>query len=395
MMVETNQPEAIAIISVFCAVSTFFMALRVWSRIIAWKEDRSWDALLVWSDVLLMIAYVLAAAEVYVVITYTLITWQGYHKVDIPKLSVEQRVRGQKYNLANQLLYNPILSLVKASVMFFLLRIGNTKKFVKYALYFAQALNLALAIAIFFADAFQCTPAHYMYDKIKMDAEARKAAGADAKGQVDGVTIYGGTCINQIRFFLVSAGLAIVTDVITLIIPTIIVWDLQMPMRKKIIASGMLSVGVLVTGTSVARLVIYHWRFNPKNKDASYQIGYTISSAEANLAIACGAIPSLGPLMRRIAPTVFGSTNASQSRPTPSGYLQQSKTSTREQYKLKSYNSNNTNWPSSKHKTEAWSSDENILVSNSNNGITKHVHVDVAYSEAASVEDRVEKRQDI
>ncbi|PVH72780.1 hypothetical protein DL98DRAFT_470047 [Cadophora sp. DSE1049] len=373
-MVETNQPVAIAIISVFSAVSTFFMALRVWSRIIAWKEDRTWDSLIVWN---------------------TFITWQGYHKADIPKLSVEQIIRGQKYNLVNQLLYNPILSLVKASVMLFLIRIGNTKTLVKYALYFAQALNLALALAIFFADAFQCTPARYMYEKIRMDADARTAAGADANGQVDGVAIYGGTCIDQIQFFLVSAGLAVLTDVITLIIPTVIVWDLQMPLRKKIIASGMLSVGFLVTGTSVARLVIYHWRFNPNNKDASYQIGYTISSAEANLAIACGAIPSLGPLMRRIAPTIFNSTNVSRSRPTPSGYLQQSKSGAREQYELRSYNANTTNWPASKHKTEAWSSDENILVSSSNDGITKQIHVDVAYSEAASMEERVEKRQDI
>ncbi|KAG4424558.1 hypothetical protein IFR04_002268 [Cadophora malorum] len=373
-MVETNQPEAIAIISVFSAVSTFFIALRVWSRIIAWKQDRTWDSLIIWN---------------------TFITWQGYHKKDIPKLSVNQIIRGQKYNLVNQLLYNPILALVKASVMLFLIRIGNTKKFVKYSLYFAQALNLALAIAIFFADAFQCTPARYMYEKIRMDADARKAAGADANGQVDGVTIYGGTCIDQIQFFLVSAGLAVLTDVIVVIIPTVIVWDLQMPLRKKIIAIGMLSVGFLVTGTSIARLVLYHWRFDPKNKDASYQIAYTISSAEANLAIACGAIPSLGPLMRRIAPTIFNSTNVSRSRPTPSGYLQQSKSGTRDQYELRSYNAHTTNWPSSKHKTEAWSSDENILASSSNDGITKQVHVDVAYSEAASMEERVEKRQDI
>lgn len=78
-----------------------------------------------------------------------------------------------------------------------------------------------------------------------MDAAARKTAGADALGQVDGVTIFGGTCIDQIQFFLVSAGLAVMTDVIVLIIPTVIVWDLQMPLRKKIMAIGMLSVGFM------------------------------------------------------------------------------------------------------------------------------------------------------
>ena len=99
--------------------------------------------------------------------------------------------------------------------------------------------------------------------------------------------------------------------------------------------------------------------------------------------------------MRRVAPTIFNSTDVSRSRPTPSGYLQQSKSGTRDQYELRSYNAATSNWPSSKHKTEAWSSDENILASSSNDGITKQVHVDVAYSEAASMEERVEKRQDI
>lgn len=177
--------------------------------------------------------------------TDTHLTYQGYHIKDIPKLSIDQKVLGQKYNLANQLLYNPILSLVKASVMLFLTRIGNTKPLVKWALYIAQALNLCLAIAIFFADAFQCSPAHYVYDYPEMDLAAQIEAGADEKGQVDGVTVLGGKCFNQIKFFLISAGLAIMTDIITLLIPTAIVWDLKISRRKKVVASGVLSVGVV------------------------------------------------------------------------------------------------------------------------------------------------------
>lgn len=96
--------------------------------------------------------------------------------------------------------------------------------------------------------------------------------------------------------------------------------------------------------------------------------------------------------MRRIFPKVFKSTDLSRSRPTPSGYMQQSKSGTREQYEMRSYNANTTNWPATKHRTDAWSSDENILA-HSNDGITKQVNVDVAYSEAASVEETEEKRQ--
>lgn len=175
----------------------------------------------------------------------TLYTYQGYHLADIPKMSTKDQVRGQKYNLANQLLYNPILALVKASVIMFLLRIGDAKPIAKRSLWVALGLNIALAIAIFFADAFQCTPFRYVYDYPAMDLAAQVAAGADAKGRVGGVLIKGGHCIAQIKFFLVSAGLAVATDLLVVIIPTVIVWDLKMPRRQKLIAVGILSVGAV------------------------------------------------------------------------------------------------------------------------------------------------------
>ena len=175
----------------------------------------------------------------------TLYTWQGYHLMDIPKLNIADQVRGQKYNLANQLLYNPILALVKASVILFLLRIGGAKPIAKKALWFTFVINLLLAIAIFFADAFQCTPFNYVFDYPQMDLAAQKAAGADSKGQVNGVTIKGGKCIDQINFFLISAGLAVGTDLLVVAIPTVIVWDLKMARRKKIAAGAILSVGAM------------------------------------------------------------------------------------------------------------------------------------------------------
>jgi hypothetical protein len=160
-------------------------------------------------------------------------------------LNIGQQILAQKYNLANQLLYNPILSLVKMSVAFLLLRIGGTKAIVKKALWFSLALNMALAVSIFFVDAFQCSPVRYVYAYPAMDLAAQQVAGADSKGQVNGVTITGGKCIDQINFFLISAGLTVLTDLIILAIPIVIVWDLKMPRKRKIIVAAILSVGVV------------------------------------------------------------------------------------------------------------------------------------------------------
>lgn len=40
---------------------------------------------------------------------YCLHSYQGYHYYDVPQLTMDQRVQNSKYDLANQLLYNPIV----------------------------------------------------------------------------------------------------------------------------------------------------------------------------------------------------------------------------------------------------------------------------------------------
>ncbi|OBT47071.1 hypothetical protein VE00_03115 [Pseudogymnoascus sp. WSF 3629] len=331
-------------------------------------------------DGFLLAAYVLVAAE-----SYTLYTWQGYHKADIPKLSIEQKVTGGKYNISNQLLYNPILSLVKASVIFFLLRIGNTHRIARISLWVALALNLALAIAIVFACAFQCTPARYVYAAAQMDRDAQIAAGADSNGKVNGEVIKGGHCFHQVPFFLGSAGLAVLTDLIVLAIPTVIVWDLKMSRRRKFVAIGMLSAGAIVTAVSITRIVIYNWRFSPHNHDQTYGVGYTISSIEANLAVITGSIPALKPLVTRFVPRFFSSDKDYSDRPSgyPRGHRSKSgPKSDKDHHALDTFGAQVGGWKGSGRRTEAWSSDEHILTQPEE--IRRNVEVDITYSEATS-----------
>ncbi|OBT65874.1 hypothetical protein VE03_05433 [Pseudogymnoascus sp. 23342-1-I1] len=381
-MVDTLQPAALAIIGVSLFLSTVFFALRVGARILQLKTEKHYDHFIKWSDGFLLAAYVLVAAESAIIIRYTLYTWQGYHKADIPKLSIEQQVIGGKYNIANQLLYNPILSFVKASVIFFLLRIGNTHRIARISLWVALALNLALAISIMFACAFQCTPARYVYAAAEMDRAAQIAAGADSDGKVNGEVVKGGHCIHQIQFFLSSAGLTVLTDLIVLAIPTVIVWDLKMTRRRKFVAIGMLSAGAIVTAVSIARIVIYSWRFSADNHDQSYGVGYTISSIEANLAIVTGSIPALKPLVTRFVPRFFSDKEYSDR---PSGYPRGHRSgpkSDKDHHALDTFGAQVGGWKGSGRRTEAWSSDEHILTRPEE--IRRNVEVDITFSEATS-----------
>ncbi|KAL4797770.1 hypothetical protein BDV19DRAFT_386806 [Aspergillus venezuelensis] len=252
-MAYNIQTQALAIILLFPIASIAVIFLRFHS----WFLNRQFG----WDDKLISIAWVtaprpqivgvltilqlLAVGQAVTVWIYTKLSWQGYHIWDIPKQSTAQKIQAQRYNLANQLLYNPILAIVKASIIVFLFRLEDHRPAVRWNLHVLAWVNAALMISIFVADLFQCTPVHYVYDYPAMDAAAQRAAGADEIGMKDGELVTGGKCIDQIGSFLGSAGFTILTEIWLPCIPTIIVWRLQMNLRKKIAIIGVLSMGAM------------------------------------------------------------------------------------------------------------------------------------------------------
>jgi hypothetical protein len=109
--------------------------------------------------------------------------------------------------------YNPILAIVKQSILIFLLRLGGTKTGVMTTVWVVSAFNVAEMIAVFFTVLFQCTPIELNWKPVML-AE-------------------GGHCINQAAFGISTAVLTIVTDVITLAIPIYIFVGLNMKLATK------------------------------------------------------------------------------------------------------------------------------------------------------------------
>ncbi|KAB8230759.1 uncharacterized protein BDW43DRAFT_321363 [Aspergillus alliaceus] len=282
-MPENIQDVALAIVLVFPILRTLVVGLRCWSRLLGRQFG--------WDDGFIVVAWILAIGQTYTVWMYTKLTYSRYHSID-------------KYNLANQLLYNPILAIVKASVIVFL----DRRRIVRWNLHALSAVNLGLLLSIFLSDLFQC-----------------KAARADTKARTETGLVKGRQCINQIAFFLGSAGFTIVTNIWLLCIPAIIVWRLQMSKRKKTAIIGILSMGIIVTALSIARLVIYAQRFSPHSKDRTCNIGHTVSGTEANLAIITASATALNSLVARFAPRFWrSSAHHSTSQQGPSGWRERS-----------------------------------------------------------------------
>ncbi|KAG5791067.1 hypothetical protein H9Q69_009874 [Fusarium xylarioides] len=222
----------------------------------------------------------------------------GFHTKDLPKSYDVEPVLF--YNWIMQVLYNPILALVKSSILLFLLRLGGHNRGIKWAIYGLNAFNVALMIAIFLTVVFQTIPINAYWD-----------LSVKPERQIDGPV-----------FYISSAIITIITDVLVLLIPFWIFLGLKMRIAAKIGLIVVFLMGGVVTIVAILRVIGLHKKFYVKGYDSRHSLGDTLSSIEVNLAIIACCGPALRPLFRRMFPRLFSgkSTNDTGKYNTPSRY---------------------------------------------------------------------------
>ncbi|KAM3086177.1 hypothetical protein ACMFMG_000315 [Clarireedia jacksonii] len=323
-MVQQLNTACLVIIVVFEVIGTIFCLGRLAARLVS---TTSWRGLMMWSDICMIIAWVFSVAETVAIYGFTKIAHLGYHIADLAKFQVDIPTQ-MKWSMFDSLCYNPILGMIKASMILLYLRLGGIRVGVRIASYVLLAINFGLIIAIFFVDMFQCIPFRYNFYSTEMDLAAQKAAGATdpgigpfgpvTAGFKDGKYVRGGHCINSINFLLITAGLTIFTDLLILCIPLYMVRGLNMEPRKKIAVLLILCMGIGVTAVGVTRLVFTYYAFHPTGADPSYNVNSTISQIETGLALVTGCIPDLLPLVRLIFPRLLHCTDGHQPTAKPS-----------------------------------------------------------------------------
>lgn len=123
-----------------------------------------------------------------------------------------------------QLFYNPILALVKASVLCFLLRLGGQKPGVRNAIYFLNTFNALQAIAIFLVATLQCLPIEANWDAaVKADPNTK--------------------CIDN-SFHVTISSITILTDIAVIALPFWIFLGLKMPRAAKVAVLGIFTMGL-------------------------------------------------------------------------------------------------------------------------------------------------------
>ncbi|KAM5354710.1 hypothetical protein ACJ41O_001357 [Fusarium nematophilum] len=294
------------------------------------------------------------------------LNYWGWRARDVPE-DLDLRA-GFWWNFLVQMFYNPVLALVKASILVFLLRLGGHKRSVRYAIHALNILNALHAVAIFFTALFQCLPIEANWDfSLREDPDTK--------------------CINN-SFHVIASCLTIFTDFLVLALPFWIFLGLTMPWAAKIAVIGVFLMGSVVAIVGIIRVIgIYDLLIKGPSPgdDTFYSISPVWSIVETNLAIICASVPALRPLFRRWFPRLFG---GSSRKTTGTPYAQSYGTGTRGTNGLRSANYDGHGdirlkdlRGSRAHHTEIRSvspngSEEEIMTYN---GIMRTTNVDVAY----------------
>ncbi|KAF2464174.1 uncharacterized protein BDR25DRAFT_243108 [Lindgomyces ingoldianus] len=204
----------------------------------------------------------------------------GYHDQDVPKAKINRKVAA-KWQYALAVTYNPVVCLVKASFLWSLQKLRSRNIAIRRCLWAIQLINAAYLIAALILNLVPCLPVSRQFDK----------------------TIKG-KCYDAYNFVVGTICVVLITDAMVLVMPSWIIYDLQMPLRRKLITISFLSLGFVVIAIGILRL---HWLSQKfKGHSKSYSIEQSYSAMECNIAIigACGPtvkyilgglIPSLRP----------------------------------------------------------------------------------------------------
>jgi hypothetical protein len=148
------------------------------------------------------------------------------------------------------------------------MKLRSPRVWLNRALWAIQIINGVYMVGSTLASIFACNPI-----KAKWDFEASLTA----------------KCYDIVAYVIGSICIVLCTDIMVLSIPTWMIYDLHMPLSRKLITISFLSLGLAVTAIGGVRL---NWMINlfVYKRNPSYSISQTYSTMESNIAIigACG-----------------------------------------------------------------------------------------------------------
>ncbi|KAI1418915.1 hypothetical protein F5Y12DRAFT_789487 [Xylaria sp. FL1777] len=276
---DSLSEEVIAIVTVFQAFSTAALVLRVWTRLRIQHIRPGAD------DLAILVAWACSLA-LDILIALQTRYGLGKHVADIPPDTDFTTSNILFY--AHQPIYYISVSLTKVSIILFYFKLLPQQSYRAF-LWVMMVIVILTGVTSTIAGIFQCSP-------------IATAWNADIRG----------TCFNQPALFFANGGLNIAQDLILYVLPTRILWSMNLPLKQRIALIGVFVVGGLTIIAGIIRI--------PSLKEAIMStdptwdhVGSSIwSSIECNVGIMCACLVHLKPLITHVAPTFFGPSRSSR-----------------------------------------------------------------------------------
>ncbi|KAF4551883.1 Hypothetical protein D9617_12g037730 [Elsinoe fawcettii] len=272
---ELMQAELLTASIVLAVLSTVVVSLRCLARAMIrgfWVDD-----------------YLMITTQVLFIVTCTLSALGAVQGIGVRDRNLSKGYPGPKNQILArqkavlfQITYSFTLGLVKTSIALALYRITNSK-IIKGYLWFVIAMSVATSFVILGVLVSLCQPFAGIWDIRISNRTCTPNAGA----RINGV-------------FIFSTISAIITDFSCAIIPYIIIWNLQMPRKTKIMLASVLGLSFVACAATLVRLK-YIPRYTATT-DFLWGLAdpYIWTLIEIGFAVIIGSVPSLRPLLKKV-----------------------------------------------------------------------------------------------
>ena len=273
--------------------STVFVFLRLVSRAGIVKK-------VMLDDYFIIIAWVIAFGMT-ISVCHATKYGLGHHDVDIAD---SQRPAFQRLNYTFTALYNPALMATKSSILLFFLTLAKQQRVFTWAVWATLFIVNAAGVALTVMNVFQCRPMSAVFDFVPPP---------------------GSQCTDMPTFYLSSAPVNIITDLIILLLPMPVLRNMRLPRKQKWLLYITFGFGIFVTAVDVVRINYLQTAAisqaeellrgpsssNPvqalKDIDLSWDAAYSFlwSVIEVNVGIMVACVPGLKPLVFRFVPQLI------------------------------------------------------------------------------------------
>ncbi|KAF2830743.1 hypothetical protein CC86DRAFT_434629 [Ophiobolus disseminans] len=198
-----------------------------------------------------------------------------------------------RYANVLEVLYNPIMFLVKFGILYQFIRIFCPHKTGKtrIVIWFLVVFNFLFYTAIMLAQIFECTPVEKIWHPYLP-----------------------GKCINLSSIFISGASVNVVSDLSILVLPLFKVWSLKLSTKHKIGVSSVFVTGIFACLSSMIRLE-NNLRFK-KSIDVTHDLsGIALwTNAELTSGLLCACLPVVPAFFRHYVPKVRATLSGSLSK---------------------------------------------------------------------------------